>query len=203
MDSAAGAISLYDAERTRTAAAIARGQECEVAYRQLQNDRVMMGVGRLSMGVNLVVLLDGDGWRGRTGAKSFRRFLIEEGIEPRAAYQYMEVARAFIIEHGVDPRRIALVSMRLLVHATKFLTVDTVEDVVNMLSSLPATEAKCALGETFDIAFAAADKSKPPPLSPSVYKALGILDTLTFEERSEFYRIVHLRSDSAPQPQAC
>lgn len=175
--------------------------DSESSYRQLHFDRILIGVSRLSMGVNLAILFDSGGWRGRTGAKSFRRFLIEEGIEPKAATQYIQVARAFIIGHKVDPRRIALVSMRLLVQAAKYLTPATVDEVVNVLSQLPAAEAKCALEESFGAVPTQLDPTKPLPLSPAVHKALHALEEMTFEERSDFYRAVHIRSEVVPAAQ--
>jgi len=187
---------IYDAELSRVQASIDRSQACEDAYRQLQKDRLLIGVGRISMGMSLHILLDNEGWKGRTGAKSFRRFLLEEGIEPRAAYQYMQVARAYIVEHDVDPRRIALVSMRLLIQAIKFLTPDTLEDVIAVLTSMPTVEAKHSLENGFDEVMSEALSSDRPALSKSVARALGVLDELTLDERSDFYRVLRLRSDA-------
>ena len=116
------------------------------AYSGLEAARRAAGVARIVMGVHLVSLHDSDGWQGRTGAKSFRRFLLEDGIEPKAAHQYMTVARAFVLEHGVSPEAIALVGMRVLVDAAQYLRPDdpmnqvesNVDDIVALVTSMPS-----------------------------------------------------------------
>lgn len=176
--------------------------EQQRAYTALEEARRASGVARIVMGVHLVSLHDSEGWRGRTGAKSFRRFLQEECIEPTAAYQYMDVARAFVLEHGVAPARIALVSMRVLKAAIPFLKQDdplqglnsNVDEVIDVITSLPSAEAQEALKEEFS---PRADiEATKPRMSSSVSRILSHVDGLTFDQRSELYQA--LRAGTAP-----
>lgn len=163
------------------------------AYSGLEAARRAAGVARIVMGVHLVSLHDSDGWQGRTGAKSFRRFLLEEGIEPKAAHQYMTVARAFVLEHGVSPEAIALVGMRVLVDAAQYLRPDdpmsqvdgNVDDIVALVTAMPSAEAHEALKERF-----ASDRIEPKPqrLSKPVYRILNSVDELTHDQRAELYQ---------------
>jgi hypothetical protein len=163
------------------------------AYSGLELARRAAGVARIVMGVHLVSLHDSEGWRGRTGAKSFRRFLLEEGIEPKAAYQYMAVARAFVLEHGVAPEAIALVGMRVLVDATQYLRPDdpmnqvesNVDEIVGLVTSMPSAEAHEALKERF-----ALERAEPAParLSKPVFRILNSVDELTHDQRAELYQ---------------
>lgn len=167
--------------------------EQQRAYAGLESARRAAGVARIVMGVHLVSLEESEGWKGRTGAKSFRRFLLEEGIEPRAAHQYMTVARAFVLEHGVSPEAIALVGMRVLVDAAQYLQHDdpancvesNVDDIVALVCSMPAAEAHEALHERYskpDVEPKVARHSKP------VYRILGDVEALPLEQKAELYR---------------
>ncbi|MEJ6002700.1 hypothetical protein [Paucibacter soli] len=150
------------------------------------------------MGVHLARLQDNEGWRGRTGALSFRRFLQEEGVEPRAAYQYIAVARAFVLEHDVDPKQIALVGMRALAAAVPFLraastdgsTPGNVEDVVSTLISLPSAEALETLAERYGPPVV----EEKPRISAPVSQILGRVDGLTIEQRSELFTTLRVRT---------
>lgn len=165
------------------------------AYSGLEAARRAAGVARIVMGVHLVSLHDSDGWRGRTGAKSFRRFLLEEGIEPKAANQYMTVARTFVLEYGVSPEAIALVGMRVLVDAAQYLRPDdpmnqvesNVDDIVALVTSMPSAEAHEALKERF-----ALDRAEPKSqrLSKPVYRILNSVDELTHDQRAELYQVL-------------
>lgn len=182
------------------------------AYTGLDAARRAAGVARLVMGVHLVGLHDSEGWRGRTGAKSFRRFLLEDGIEPKAAHQYMTVARAFVLEHGVSPESIALVGMRVLVDAARYLRHDdpaqgiesNVSDIVAIVTSLPSAEAHQALLELFSSPSAAPVDAR---LSRPVYRILNAVDGLTLEQRSELYQVLRTgtaastKSPADAQPQ--
>ncbi|MFK4705785.1 hypothetical protein ABIC83_002624 [Roseateles asaccharophilus] len=171
------------------------------AYDGLNACRHAVGVSRLVMGVHLATLMDTDGWIGRTGAKSFRRFLQEEGIEPRAAYQYMAVARAFIMTHQVDPRgQIAMVSMRVLADALPHLkgvfgdeeNPSNVADVLAVVTSLPPAEARAALFERFGPPEAPLDTPDKVRISAPVTQILGKVDGLTHEQRSELFSTLRL-----------
>lgn len=180
--------------------------EAQRAYAGLHSARFAAGVARLVQGVHLVSLHDSGGWRGRTGAKSFRRFLLEEGVEPKAAHQYMAVARAFVLEHAVSPEAIAMVSMRVLVAAAPLLKAEdltngvrsNVEDIVALVARLPAAEAYEALTDRFG----AQDKeqSSAERLSRPVHRILNEVDTLTHDQRAELYQ--RLRAQPAKTEQS-
>lgn len=180
-------------------------QEQQRAYAGLESARRAAGVARIVMGVYLVSLHDSEGWRGRTGAKSFRRFLLEDGIEPKAAYQYMTVAREFVLEHGVPPETIALVGMRVLVDAAAYLRADdplsgtssNVEDVVALVTALPAAEAREALRDRYGAPNTVVESRR---LSRPVYSILNQVDTLTHDQRAELYQV--LRAGPAGQTTA-
>lgn len=187
-----------DAERLSASHHRARRRadsEQQRAYVGLESARRAAGVARIVMGVYLVSLHDSEGWRGRTGAKSFRRFLLEDGIEPKAAYQYMTVARAFVLEHGVSPEAIALVGMRVLVAAAPYLRADdplagvasNVDDIVALVTAMPAAEAHQALQDQYGLPSTAGDA---PRLSRPVYSILNKVDTLTHDQRAELYQVL-------------
>lgn len=177
------------------------------AYDGLGTARRHMGVCRIVMGLHLCTLQDTGGWKGRTGAKSFRRFLQEEGIEPKAAFQYMQVARTFLLEHAIAPERIALVGMRVLVAACQYMPsasddpgdLDLVDEILHIVTSLPGPEAQETLAERFAINSKAAAARAKPRLSQPVARILESVDTLTHEARAELY--IALRVPPAQKPQ--
>jgi len=170
----------------------AGGPSAHKAYDALRAARSAFGVSRLVMGVHMADLADSGAWRGRSGAKSYRRFLLEEGIDPKAAAQYMAVARAFLIDHDVDPYSIALVGMRVLVDAIQYLRAgdpsngvpSNVADIVSIVTSMPSAEAHAALRDRFDQAKPA---ESPTGVSSPVRRILTALDDLTLEERGQLY----------------
>ena len=174
------------------------------AYDGLNACRRAAGVARIVMGVHLARLHDNEGWRGRTGAQSFRRFLQEEGIEPKAAYQYITVARSFVLEHQVDPKQIALVGMRTLVAAAPYLrgaclvdgSVGNVDEIVALVTSLPPAEAQETIRERFGLQ----PSEERPRISAPVTQILGRVDDLTLEQRSELFS--KLRFGSIRMPNA-
>src|SRR5437899_9182258 len=72
----------------------------EGAYLSMRSAKQAIGLSRIRMGAVLCILEESGAWRGKTGAKTFNRFLVEEGIEPKAARQYLEVGRGFVLEPG-------------------------------------------------------------------------------------------------------
>lgn len=190
-------IYTEESERLSASHRLARRRlevESQRAYTGLEAARRAAGVARIVMGVHLVSLHDTGGWKGRTGAKSFRRFLIEEGVEPKAAHQYMVVARAFVLEHAVSPEAIALVGMRVLAAAAAHLRADdplagiesNVEDIVALVTTLPAAEAKVELIERYGAV--TTDEEKTERLSRPVNRILNDVDTLTHDQRAELYQ---------------
>lgn len=169
------------------------------AYEGLGAARRANGLARIAMGVHLHTLQESGGWRGRTGAQSFRRFLIEEGLEPRAAFQYMTVARAFVVEHGVEPTRIAGVGMRVLTDAAKHLTADNVNDVVELVENLPAAEALDLIRQRYEHSAVAEDVRTAAKTSTPVSAILHSVEGLTFDGRAELYRALKLTVDPTAQ----
>ncbi|WP_137921285.1 hypothetical protein [Hydrogenophaga sp. 2FB] len=197
----------HEAQAARLAAGENRCDAAEEAYRQLHASRMRIGLSRLEIGFNLLTLKDSGAWRGRTGASSFHRFMIEEGLEPKAAVQYMNVARAYLVDQNVDPRRIAMVSMRLLSACIPRLSTDSVNEIVDLLSSLPSAEARHEIEERFPIKSVnepATAQSGRPPLSRAANRILGELDGMSFDERRDLYRVLHLPPQPLPlQIDAC
>jgi hypothetical protein len=204
----AAVYASHESERLSATRLLARRRaetEQQRAYAGLEAARRAAGVARIVMGVHLVSLQESEGWQGRTGAKSFRRFLLEEGMEPRAAFQYMTVARAFVLEHGVSPEAIALVGMRVLVDAAQYLHSDdpaaglesNVDDIVSLVRSLPAAEAHAALRERYSPTDP--EPKTGPRLSKPVSKILGELDSLTHDERAELYQVLRATPAHVPK----
>lgn len=182
--------------------------ESQRSYAGLESARRAAGVARIVMGVHLVSLHDSGSWKGRTGAKSFRRFLLEEGVEPKAAHQYMLVARAFVLEHAVSPEAIALVGMRVLVAAAPHLRCDdplagvegNVEDIVALVTSLPAAEAQVELAERYGAVVDEEERTKR--LSRPVNRILNDVDTLTHDQRAELYQRLRATPPKPVAPQS-
>ena len=164
------------------------------AYDMLDAARRAQGVARIIMGLHLATIQDTEGWKGRSGASSFRRFLLEEGLEPTAAYQYMTVARAFLLDHSVLPDRIALVSMRTLVLAAKYLTPTTEADesnvdmVIAIITTMPAAEALQSLKERYELNEEAQEAAERPRISRAVTSILTKVEDLTIDARAELYQ---------------
>lgn len=178
------------------------------AYTGLKGARLANGVARIAMGLHLSTLQDTGGWMGRSGAKSFRRFLLEEGIQPSAAYQYMTVAKTFLLEHAVVPERIAMVSMRLLVAASRYLRLEDPEagteantdDIVSIVTSMPVAEALQLLREWYEPLAVEAEMPAPGGVSRPVAGILNTVETLTHEGRAELYRALRFKPEAVPTP---
>ena len=167
-------------------------QVAEDSYRHLQYARILLGVARLQMGVELCTLKETDGWRGRCAANSFRRFLQEEGIDPKAAHMYMTAAQAFIIDHKVDPKDIAMVSMTLLVEMAPHLNFSNLDDVIAILTSMPAVEARVQLQSFMTNGWA-----KPVRREKAVTAILQDVDALPMDHRAELFANLGLRKPAA------
>lgn len=179
----------------------AEEREAEESYRMLHANRMRIGLSRLSIGYHLCRLKATQAWRGRTGSKSFHRFMLEEGLEPKAAVQYMAVAQAYLIDHNVEPKAIAGVSMRLLHSLIGRLHPSNVHDIVELLNSLPAAEARAAVQARFPLGAPEATAGQigepatgRPRLAPGAYRIFSELDTMSFDERRELYRVLHLKA---------
>lgn len=180
------------------------------AYDGLDSARRAQGVARIVIGLHLTTLQDTDGWQGRSGATSFRRFLLEEGIEPTAAYQYMIVARSFLLEHAVAPDRIATVGMRVLVTASRYLRSEdesrsiesNADDVVAIVTSMPAAEAIQRLKDLYDLNESAVESAARPKLSSPVLGILNSVEALTHDGRAELYQALRFTPPGAAAPVA-
>lgn len=86
----------------------------DVVYRSLVRSQQIITFGRLSLGAQLVDVRDREIWRGRCAAKTFRGFLLEEGIDPRSACQYMQVVRCFVHAYGFDVKTLSGSGIALL-----------------------------------------------------------------------------------------
>jgi hypothetical protein len=173
-------------------------------YESFQAARRANGIARIMMGMHLVALQCSGSWRGKSSAASFRRFLIEEGLQPIAVQQYMSVAKAFVMEHCVDPRIIGGIPMRVLVEATKYLSfsevdeqqVSNVDDVLAAISDVPAAEAICVLQESFEVVVASKKDAPKKHGSAHVSRILSSMDDLTFEDRTVLFTALRIRTDA-------
>ncbi len=183
----------------------AQERDAEESYRMLHANRMRIGLSRLSIGYHLCRLKSSEAWRGRTGSKSFHRFMLEEGLEPKAAVQYMAVAQAYLIDHDIEPRAIAGVSMRLLHSLIGRLRPSNVREIVDLLASLPAAEARAAVEDRFplggteigEVVGSEAGSAKPR-LARGAYRIFTELDAMSFDERRDLYRALHLKVGAEP-----
>jgi hypothetical protein len=159
----------------------------DTTYTLLKTTQRKMGVGRVKMGALLCVVQDNEVWKGRSGGNTFRQFLVEEGIEPKAAMQYMLVARVFILELGItaaDLDAICTASMRNLCAAAAIARPENVQDIIDILRSLSRAEAKEALRLLTPDSRPLGDKvSDRTPVS----KILNQMDDLSFDQKTDLF----------------
>lgn len=152
-------------------------------YALLKITQRKQGMGRMKLGALLYLLKESGSWQGR-GGNSFRQFIVEHGLEPRAAQQYMKVAKCFVIDfHLQAPQleKIASASVRNLVFASTIATPNNIENIIDILSSLPRPEAYEELSKI-------APRIGTRPAPSQVNKILDQLGNLTLDERAEFYQ---------------
>ena len=190
--------------------------ESQGLYDTLRATQAEIGLARLRMGAALVALEDTGEWRGRTSKVTFRGFMSDEGIEPKAAYQYMQVARELVIRMDLSEtqlKQISCASMRTLTYAGRVANDDNLDQVLAIVETLPRPEAIEALlelapehqeelpPEALRDGSAAEfvqrfGKARLPPLSRSVTKILDQLGDLTMDQKAELYRV--LRAGPVP-----
>lgn len=164
-------------------------------YSNIKRLQVHMGMQKLRLGALLCVLEQSGEWEGRTNATSFRRFLIEEGIEPKAARQYMTVAERFVLGLRLpleELRKIAPASMRVLVEAARVASPDNWEQIVDIVSSMPRPEALQTLAQYFACpveTLPTRDYSKP------VANILDRVGELTLDDKALLFQKLRI-----PQP---
>lgn len=177
----------------------------EHAYRSVLDTKKSIGLSRIRMGALLCAMEDSGTWMGKTAAKTFRRFLIEEGIEPTSAYQYMEVGRRFVLELKCSHDqldRLASASMRTLAAAAKVATATNLSDVIDIVTALPRPEAIEALQELRDDA---CDTPETPEARPSVPRSTPVnrimdqFGDLTMDQQAELYGRLGMRSAVRPK----
>jgi hypothetical protein len=147
-----------------------------------------IGFQKIRMGAMLCVMEETGEWRGRTAAQTFRGFLLEEGIHPQAARQYMKVARKFILELEIskdDLLAISRASMRVLCAAAEVATHDTLSELIDLIVSLPRPEAM----EEIQIRFSQGAGAPPrtPLVSRPVGRILSEVGELTHLQRAELF----------------
>lgn len=154
-----------------------------------------IGFQKIRMGAMLCVLEDTGDWQGRTAALSFRGFLLEEGIHPQAARQYMKVARRFILDLQIsseDLLSMSRASMRVLCAAADVATPDNLVELVDLVSSLPRPEALEEIRTRF--ACADADGARAASVSRPVGKILSEVGELTLMQRAELFSRLGMHS---------
>lgn len=157
------------------------------AYSTVKCLQTSMGMQRIRLGALLCILEQSGEWEGRSNASSFRRFLIEEGIEPKAAYQYMRVAEAFVLRLQLpadELRKLASASMRVLVAAAKVANPGNALQLVDIVSSMPRPEAL----ETLAQLFGNEPAQIPEGFSRPVASILDKVGELTLDDKAMLYQ---------------
>lgn len=171
----------------------------ECAYLNVLETRKAMGLSRIRMGALLCVLEDSGGWRGKTASRTFRGFLVEEGIEPKAAYQYMEVARRFVLElkcaqHQLE--NLASASMRALSLAAKVADELNLNEVIDTVVFLPRPEAMEVLADMLEarrlMGLAPSAGAGKAPRSKPVSRILDQVGDLTLDQKAELYQTLRV-----------
>ncbi|MCZ8255008.1 MAG: hypothetical protein O9327_05010 [Polaromonas sp.] len=129
----------------------------DAIYQGLAHSRKLISLGRLSLGAQLVDVRDRDLWRGRCSGKTFRAFLLEEGIDPRSACQYMQVVRCFIQTYLFDIHELSGVGVSLLHEASQHLTALEIDRLALASPDRTATLKKLKSADGFG----------PQPLPPA------------------------------------
>jgi hypothetical protein len=147
----------------------------------------------------LCVLEETGDWQGRTAARSFRGFLLEEAIHPQAARQYMKVARKFVIELNIsnpDLLAISRTSMRTLCAAAEVATPDNLAELVDIIACLPRPEAleeiRMRYGTGHNVANMQANGVSQP-----VGKILSEVGELTQMQRAELFSRLGIQPPSS------
>jgi hypothetical protein len=162
-----------------------------VALKRIQRD---LGMGKLHTGALLCLLEQTGDWQGRTGGNSFRSFLVEEGIEPKAAAQYMRVAQTFVLDLAVPTaqlERICTASMRTLCEAARVANADNIEEVIDIVASLPRPEAIEALQELAPTSDTGTVINTPR----SIGKIMDQVSELTLDAKADLYRMLGIGRD--------
>lgn len=175
------------------------------AYAGLQSARRLSGMARIGMGLHLCILKDSNGWVGRSGAQSFRRFLIDEGLQPASTYGYMKVARAFVLEHGIEPIKLCSISMRVLLRAADLVLVNTwskeeISDLMDIMISLPPAEAQTQISDRFNYKLDGTSQEKVLR-SRAVSSILASVEGLNLEERAILYSKLHVTNPLGLTPE--
>jgi hypothetical protein len=157
-----------------------------------------IGFQKIRMGAMLCVLEDAGEWRGRTAARSFRGFLVEEGIHPQAARQYMKVARKFVLELDIssqDLLAMSRASMRVLCAAADVATPDNLAELVSIVATLPRPEALEEIRTRF--AAVPAQDAAEKLVSRPVGRILSEVGELTQMQRAELFSRLGIQSISS------
>lgn len=157
------------------------------AYRSLKNVQKTIGMERIRMGALLCVLEQTGQWKGRSAGHTFRRFLQEEGIEPKAAMQYMRVAQVFVLNLQLpasELEKICAASMRTLSVAADVINLINMTDVIDIVATLPRPEAI----ETLEAyRSTVSEPLSTRRISQPVGKILDQVSDLTMEGRAELF----------------
>ncbi|NEX63091.1 hypothetical protein [Noviherbaspirillum galbum] len=162
-----------------------------------------IGFQKIRMGAMLCVLEDTGDWRGRAAAQTFRGFLLEEGIHPQAARQYMKVARRFILELEIskdDLLTISRASMRVLCAAAEVASEENLAELIDLIATLPRPEAM----EEIKVRYGYDDRARPqvPEISRPVGKILSDMGELTHLQRAELFSRLGLGTAGVPASHA-
>lgn len=170
-----------------------RAQRIHLHYRMLKAAQKRFGLARFEMGVLLHLIKEEDLWQGK--AESFKDLLQQERINETAARQYMRVARRLYFDlQFTDAEFEALVdvNMSTLDKACPLINQDNKDEMLAMLSTLEARDAKHELNELVD----PSDHRKQ---HPKVAKILSDFRDLPHELRIEMLSLLSM----SPNQSAC
>jgi hypothetical protein len=191
-----------------------RHEPAENLYKALKAAQAASTLTRIQLGAYLCQYRDDeDLWRGKSSATTFRKFIIEEGFEPRAAQLYMEIAQRFVYDLGVSQRMlqsIASCGMTLLRQAARCADKANIDEICAILTTLPKPEARLALEEIAEANNKPSRKEAAERTARPVSRILDSVESLTMEQRTELMiklgmirdanRPVSARAPSRPRP---
>lgn len=158
------------------------------SYEQFLRSRKMHDLARIHLGLALIQLESDGGWRGASGAPSFHRFLVNEGLDPRVMRPYMAVASKYILDLGLSAEVIAGYGISTLGSLVNVVNLENIKDILGALESMPAPEARSFIHAAYG------PGAGPGVAGVSVTKkaqaALSLLDSMQQEDRADFIKAV-------------
>lgn len=172
-------------------------------HRMLGQARRRFGAARLEIGALLELIRSKALWQEH--AATFSGFLEENGVNDRAAYLYMRVARRFFYELQLSESEIeqlAMVSMGILDVAARVATPENKADILALVTTLGERDAREALREyeRRDCQPPAAEQAPKPRASAPVAKLYRDFRALPDDQRIELLNLLRLPDAGKAKP---